>query len=737
MKWTCATVVTAILCCRAGVGLDAAPSSPPAAAVASTGQVETNTKLRPIAEVLELPLDVLETHPTVTVRGVTIWRSDWSFVIQDDTDGMYVNIHMAAEAGIWNDSGVPDAFELATRVEVEGDLYPAGFSPAILPRTIRVIEKAALPPPRPFDAERFFSGADICHIVQVTGVVQGVNAGNRHTLTVETQGRTFEAVLGDLALNDATESLLDAVVQLTGVAMPVSNTRGELIQIHLYVDRPGCLTVVTPAASDPFSGPLVPLVSVARFRREPLHGHMIRTEGTVVHAEPGQAVHLQEGINGVIVQTRSMEAFAAGDRVQVAGFIDRSGRVARLTGALVRKIGHHTPPAAHAVTPDEVLKCNSAATTSGLMALPGDYDGCLITFEAILVGRQPSDDRGMFVLASGKAGAAAYAEPHLFRTLEHVQEGSLLAVTGIAESVPAVTAAGSPQGKVDRIAVLLRSADDIRVIRTPSWWSPRRIMIVLTSALAALAGGAIVAAGWIVLLRLQVARHFAVIQDKLHAEAVAEERQRIAREFHDSLGQGLAGLSLRLDAAARQISDKEARGVLLQQHRFLTSLQNEARDFLWDLRYPTRVEDLLADSIHAQLLHMRWLTPLSLELEEYGPPIALPQIEHYQFVRIVREAVNNCIRHARAQRITVRLDGAVPDGTAGFVQIEVRDDGVGFDVASRAAAEGHFGVRGMQERARRIGATLLIDSSPGRGTCVVVRLPLSHTPIQAPPAPAA
>ena len=721
MQWTGVTVVAALVCCAAGVGPAAAP---------------TSADLRSIEDVLELPLDSLETRPTVTVRGVAIWRGEGSFVIQDDTDGMYVDLGWAIEAGIWKGRRVPDAVEVASVVEVEGDLIPAGFSPAILPRAIRVLGKANLPIPKPFDAERFFSGSDICQIVQVTGVVQGVTREKHgHELTVATKGLTFKVALEAQAAGESPDSLLDAVVQFTGVLMPIHNTRGELVQVILYVDRPECLTVVEPATVDPFDGPLVPLASVGRFRRDPLRGHMMRTEGTVIHAVPGQAVHLQEGLNGVLVQTNTTEAFSPGDRVQVAGFLDRSGRVAHLSGALIRKIGHQAPPTAQTVTPDEVLQVNQAATAARVMALPGDYDGCLITFEATLVERQASEDRGMFVLATGKAGAVAYAAPHIFRKLADVKEGSLLSVTGIAESVPAVGSASSSPQRVDRVAILLRSADDIRVIRVPSWWTPRRVAMVLASAVAVLTGGGLAAAGWIVLLRSQVARQFAVIQNKLHAEAVAEERRRIAREFHDSLDQGLAGLSLRLDAAARQTSDAAAREVLLQQQRLLASLQNEARDFLWDLRYPTHMEGVLADSIQTQLLHMRTLTPLPLELENHGPPLALPQMEHYQLLRIVREAVNNGIRHADARRITVRLDGAMPDDSPGFVQIEVQDDGGGFDVAAREAAEGHFGVRGMQERARRIGATLRIDSGPHRGTRVVVRLPLPRAPLQAAHAP--
>jgi len=84
-----------------------------------------------------------------------------------------------------------------------------------------------------------------------------------------------------------------------------------------------------------------------------------------------------------------------------------------------------------------------------------------------------------------------------------------------------------------------------------------------------------------------------------------------------------------------------------------------------------------------------------------------------------REAVTNAVRHAAARRIGVRLRGA----PAGGPVIEVIDDGIGFDVAARATADGHFGIRGMQERARRIGGDITIDSAPGAGTRITLRLP--------------
>ena len=77
----------------------------------------------------------------------------------------------------------------------------------------------------------------------------------------------------------------------------------------------------------------------------------------------------------------------------------------------------------------------------------------------------------------------------------------------------------------------------------------------------------IIALAWVALLRRQVARQFAVIEGKAQREAIIEERQRIAREFHDTLEQELAGLSLRLDAATPRVEDEKARGLLEQQQK--------------------------------------------------------------------------------------------------------------------------------------------------------------------------
>jgi signal transduction histidine kinase len=229
-----------------------------------------------------------------------------------------------------------------------------------------------------------------------------------------------------------------------------------------------------------------------------------------------------------------------------------------------------------------------------------------------------------------------------------------------------------------------------------------------------------IAIGWVVLLRRQVARQMGLLETTLQAEATAEERQRIAREFHDSLEQGLAGLSLRLDVAAHEAGDERTRGVLRQQRQLLGGLQTEARGFLWDLRDPVHVEGSLMESIAAQLRLLQPLSAAEIVLDAAGSSTDVAPAVQYQLVRIVREAVTNAIRHARARRIDVGLRLEEQPGDPGRVCLTVADDGEGFDIESRSAVEGHYGLRGMRERARRIGAEFVVESGHGCGTRIVV-----------------
>jgi signal transduction histidine kinase len=205
-----------------------------------------------------------------------------------------------------------------------------------------------------------------------------------------------------------------------------------------------------------------------------------------------------------------------------------------------------------------------------------------------------------------------------------------------------------------------------------------------------------------------------------------EERRRIARELHDEVGQSLTGLIMSLDALEQTLPlDGRERSHL---RRYLTEARDiasgtlqEIRRVIFDLR-PTLLDDLgLAAAVD-------WYAKTSLSKAGIQPIVRasgldsrLPQQLEVALYRLVQEAVANVIKHSYARECTVSLTGG-----NGAVETLVEDDGRGFDPdkISRAGEE-HLGIVGMEERVRSLGGQFAIDSQPGGGTRVCIRIPLT------------
>ena len=698
----------------------------PATAAAADGG--DDQPLPPRVRIRDVLADVNATaRRQVTVRGVVTWRGGNGLIVQDDSGGIWIDTPRDALRPIMLQCDPAVLARLAPGQEVEaaGWTNRGGYSPNIFPEAIRILGEKPEPEPRPIDRGRFFSGAEDCLRVTVQGLVQGVRDGGEEWLLIAAdQANHFTAVVPKRIMSQAPEHLVDADVRIVGVAAMQFNTRGERQSSRLLVVRAEDITVERPPIGPPFEAPEVPLHAIAQYSPDPADGHRIRTQGMVTFAEPAKFLYLQQGTMGVRVETSAAERFVPGDRVEVTGFVDGQREVAGLVEAVVRRIESDRPLQPIRITPDEIVAINRHASYHGAVAAPGDYKGCLVTFPARVVDVQAAGAGGAVLLQSGSTSVVAVAQPEAFQSLRRLEPGSEVVATGIVrESAADMDVAGRAAAAkaFGQLQLLLRSAADMRLIRAPSWWKPHR----LAAALAAVAAVAGIAAGWVVLLRRQVKRQLALLETKLQAEAAAEERQRIACEFHDTVEQGLAGLSLRLDVAAHGTGDERVRGELRQQRQLLAGLQTEARGFLWDLRDPVHVEGSLRESIASQLKHLEPLTavPLVFEADEVIADVT-PKIQ-YELVRIVREAVTNAIRHAGAHRIEVglQLDGLRQGSPR--VCLTVADDGVGFDMTTRSAVEGHYGLRGMRERARRIGADIAVQSESGHGTRIVVTLPVN------------
>ena len=656
----------------------------------------------------------------VRVRGVVTWRHGAGMVVQDDSAGIWIEVTDARRSGFWRDEADPPAdIHEGTEVEIDGWSNRGGYAPNILPVRMRALGVKPQPAPKADDRDRFFEGVDDCLRIRLRGVVQGFRDDGDRWLLLLTEGtrRCTVAIDKDM-LAGPPVSYVDAVIGCVGVASAQFSTRGQFRSPRLNVTDGGDLTVERPPAGPPFESPRVSLRAIAGYRPQPADGHRLCTQGVVTHAVDGRFLYLQEDCFGVRVDTTSRDHYEPGDVVEVAGFVDTAGYVASLVEAVVRKVNRDSPPVPVPIQPAAIAQINAVAATRYTRAEPGDYYGCLVTFPARVIDVQTTNSGGEVLLVAGETGVAAVANMLVFKGLQRLEPGSQVTITGIVQPEPGTNDELSRDWQPDRerrMQILLRSASDIAVVRAPSWWKPHR----LAAALAAVGALAAVAAGWVVLLRLQVGRQLSLIETQLQVEAAAEERQRIAREFHDTLEQDLAGIALRMDAAAGRAQDVRSRAELEQQRVLFSRLRAETHDFLWDLRDPQRNDGSLQASLAAQVAYQRSLVSVPIMLQLQGDvPDRVPSLVQYHLLRIAREAVSNAIKYAEPSRIDLRLWG----GSAGLT-LEVADDGVGFDVAARESLEGHFGIRGMRERARRIGATIAIASHPGEGARVSVRVP--------------
>ena len=208
-------------------------------------------------------------------------------------------------------------------------------------------------------------------------------------------------------------------------------------------------------------------------------------------------------------------------------------------------------------------------------------------------------------------------------------------------------------------------------------------------------------------------------QLKQRFDLVIAERTRIARELHDTLLQGLSGITMQMQALWTRLPASKEKHFLEEIIGDAGKCSREARQSLWGLRAsgsePVGLHEKLA-RLAQQAIASRGLV-LELHLEPVQTELS-PEIE-FQLTRIAHEAINNVLKHAHADTLWIRLQTL-----KGLLAMQIEDDGDGF-VVGRSAEFGHFGLTGMRERADQIGAKLEVQSSPAGGTIVSIILPVS------------
>jgi signal transduction histidine kinase len=692
--------------------------------------------------VLSLSGDEAGTRLKVHVTGVvTAAEPDWNgkFFVQDGTSGVFVeNLKLPP----------PQVGDL---IELEGVTHPGAFAPIISLPVWRRLGSAELPAPKHVSPEELMSGVEDSQRVEVTGVVRtAIAEPNRLQIDLSFAGHRLQVSARPMP-DTAPSSLIGARVRVRGTAAShyLMSLR-HLTSVVVYAPRTEDFSVLETEAIDPLTEPPTPVRNVAQYRRDRRPEQRVHVRGTVTLAGPRTDLFLQDNSGGIRIAAVHTPRCQTGDTVDAVGFLEYENLLPVLRDATVSRLAvPNTRLTARRVPFVEVAR--------------GEHHGDLIR----LSGRVLEHSTQPYVRADGRhAGLISswlvqspevtftveYVGPDEHPTAPEIPVGSVVEVDGVCVSNLEPAGAGG-ETKLTSLRLLVASPADVRLLQKPSWFTPERLLI----GLALVAVILLVVLAWLLTIaRKNKALHRAVDQlqqardalqeahdtleekvaersaqlqvemtarkaEELQFKGVLAERTRLARDLHDTLEQTLTGIALRLKTAAKLSRlDLGASEVHLQTARnWLHQSQVDLRRSIWDLRSRELEEFDLARALRSSAEHLTEEGAIHLEFTASGTPHGLSEIAEENVLRIAQEALTNIARHARATQVKLQLEFG-----ATAMRLRLEDNGIGFD-QSQGVPDGHFGLIGMMERAKRISARLFVDSGIGRGTTVVLEVPLA------------
>ena len=395
--------------------------------------------------------------------------------------------------------------------------------------------------------------------------------------------------------------------------------------------------------------------------------------------------------------TQQATPLEIGDFIDVLGFPAMGDSSPMLEDAVFHRLSHDKAP---------------EAVTLNLNAPWEQFDGAVVTTDARLLNRQTQPDGLRLMLQRGDVFFDATVPPGVVeQRLLSIPLSSQVRVTGIC-----LVRSGGLWQTPQSFRMLLRLPEDVVVLAAPSWWNLRHTLWLLGITVSTL----FVVMIWVVVLGRRLQEQIAIGRQKLRCGAVLEERNRIARELHDTLEQELAGITMQLDLAADcfQQAPRVAQQALETARDMSRHSMVEARRSVWDLRCQLLENGDLVTAL-AQIVEPlvpRERTKVSFKIQ--GSPMRLAGPVEMNLLRIGQEAVANAVKHGDARQVSIELIYA-PES----VCLTVADDGQGF-AAGLPSPTGHFGLLDMRERAQSMGSHLRVESEAGRGTRISVEVPV-------------
>ncbi len=680
---------------------------------------ESQEVLTTAAQVRALSIDEARQAMPVHLRGVFMGEADppgIAFVMQDETEGIYVQ-------------APPDLVATLHRgdlLEVRGVTDPGGYAPYVAATDLQRLGRGQVPEPIEVSMEDLYAGEMDAQWIEFPAIVRSVEPleptdaappppGTRFETPVREEspeqqqavkmklasGETRVMVEVNGALNP--EDYVDAEILLRGLCFNLHNRNRQFVKPFVQVPLGVQPVIVKRPLENPFEEESIPVGNLLRFEQgNHQRGHRVHIRGIVVHHQPGSHLWVRDGDHSLLVETAQTEVLQPGEEVDVLGFPEPGEYSPMLEDAEFRKRGF-----LHEPTPEVLTDLTSALQN----------DANLVQLEAKLIEVRQFKDRIELIIEWH--GLPIRTQMHLSEGAApaiHWQTGSIVRVMGICTVEANET---GPLGGLwipQTFHLLLRSTSDMVVIQSPPWWNAERIAYLLFAFLL-LAIATIAVIMWISRRRL---REKELQRSMAEAEftAILSERNRVAREIHDTLSQSLGAISVQLEIARMHANELGAdlRKHLATAHQLARSALAEARNSIWNMRSQVLEECDLGEALTRILNKLTDETQVKGEVTVIGTKRRLSPITENNLLRIGQEAIANAVKHANANWIKVNMtfDNRL-------LRLSIEDDGKGFEHITRQVGERRsFGLVGIKERVDQMGGSIDIRSASGKGTTITV-----------------
>ncbi len=668
---------------------------------------EAGAVLTSAAAVRSLSADEAATGRGVRIRGQLMFlaASGNAMVLLDRGEGIYVALPRAAERG----------FRLGDEIEVTGVSDDGDFAPILRGHQATRVGSGALPPPRPSSVAEINAGGLDAAWVELRGIVRacvpmppprlsgGTTAPARESWRLTfAQGDDHMTVQVSGSINSA--ELVDAEVRLSAIVFNVHNAHRQFVRAYVQVPDAAFIATVVAAPADPFVQPVQRLADVLRFSRDGFSGHRVHVRGIVTGHRDGQTLWIREGENGMRITSAQTGELRPGDEVDVAGFPDHGSYTPSLSDAVFRRLGGGPAPAPRLLTgPAEIAR----------------HDANLVAIDATLRAVRTTDTTLTLVLDWQQR--EVHARPLWAGDIPDAarwQPGSRLRVAGLCVAGQADVVRPTGLWRAEDLQLWLRSPADVTILQPAPWFTASRALtIFITLALAAVTA--------LVLVALMARRKLAQREEarklaEVEFSAMLAERNRLARDIHDTLAQDLNAVSMQLELAknaARSGLGDPAAVHVGTAHQIVRKCLAEARESIWNMRSHILEQHLLPEALRRVAEQLAAGATCTVRTEVHGEVRRLAPALENNLLRIGQEAVSNALRHARARTVDLALHFEPTR-----VRLVVSDDGVGFDPAAVPATGSHFGLRGMRERVTQMQGSLTFTSGSGSGTRLEVTI---------------